>query len=194
MGQNRRRLPHIYPDSASLFVTSSLHGVLPPPFSARPGKLAGGQAFVWMDRQLDMAHSGPMYLRQPAIAQLVVESICKGVSLGHYELYAFVVMANHMHLLIRPQIDPSRLLKSLEGATAREANKLLKRTGEPFWQKESYDHWVRNQAEFERITAYIENNPVKAGLVQLPQDYRWSSAGVEKSLDAARTSAWATLS
>jgi type I restriction enzyme R subunit/putative DNA methylase len=127
-----------------------------------------------------------MYLRQPAIAQLVVESIRIGKQLDHYELYAYVVMANHVHLLIDPQIDPSRLLKSLKGATAREANKLLGRTGEPFWQKESYDHWVRNRDEFERIARYIENNPVKAGLVKVPEEYPWSSASVEKSLDAAR--------
>jgi len=134
-----------------------------------------------------------MYLLQPEIAQVAVVSIHKGVELGHYELGAYVVMANHVHLLIRPKIATDRLLKSLKGATAREANRLLQRTGEPFWQKESYDHWVRNQAEFERIRAYIETNPVKAGLVANPQDYPWSSAGVEKSLDAARTSACATI-
>ncbi|HEY3457032.1 MAG TPA: transposase [Bryobacteraceae bacterium] len=172
-------MPHVYPEDASLFVTWSLHGVLPPSFSARPGKLSGGEAFVWMDRQLDTIRSGPMYLRQPAIAQLVVESIRKGVQLGHYELYAYVVMANHVHILVHPHIEPSKLLKSLKGATAREANKLLGRTGEPFWQKESYDHWVRNQAEFRSIKAYIENNPVKAGLVKLPDQYSWSSASVE---------------
>jgi len=133
-----------------------------------------------------------MYLRQPEIAQIIVVSIHKGVALGHYEPGAYVVMANHVHLLIRPKIATDRLLKSLKGATAREANLLLQRTGEPFWQKESYDHWVRNQAEFDRIRAYIETNPVKAGLVTNPQDYPWSSAGVEKSLDAARTSAYAT--
>ena len=101
-------------------------------------------------------------------------------------------MANHVHVLIHPHVDPSRLLKSLKGATAREANELLGRTGESFWQKESYDHWVRDQAEFERIRLYIENNPVKAGLVNAPERYPWSSASVEKSLDAARKSACAT--
>ena len=61
------------------------------------------------------------------------------------------------------------------------------RTGEPFWQKESDDHWVRDQAEWERIAAYIENNPVQAGLVTRAEDYRWSSArGVARSGDAAR--------
>ena len=75
-----------------------------------------------------------MYLCQPEIAQVVVVSIHKGVELGHYELSAYVVMANHVHLLIRPKITPDRMLKSLKGATAREANRMLQRTGEPFWQ------------------------------------------------------------
>jgi REP element-mobilizing transposase RayT len=91
-----------------------------------------------------------------------------------------------VHLLIHPHIDPSHLLRSIKGATARAANKLLGRTGDSFWQKESYNHWVRNPAEFSRIRNYIENNPVKAGLVDSPELYRWSSASVEKSLDAAR--------
>lgn len=173
-------------------MTWSLHRALPASFGVRPGKLSGGEAFVWMDRQLDMRDSGPMYLRQPAIAEIVVNSIHIGVHLAHYELHAYVVMANHVHLLIHPQIDPSHLLKSLKGSTARAANKLLGRTGESFWQKESYDHWVRNRAELSRIHAYIENNPVKAGLVSSPEQYRWSSATVEKSLDAACKSACAT--
>ena len=70
---------------------------------------------------------------------------------------------------------------------------MLGRTGEAFWQKESYDHWVQNPSEFQKIRMYIEANPVKAGLVRHPQDYPWSSAGVERSLDAARRSACATL-
>ena len=133
-----------------------------------------------------------MYLCQPAIARIVVGSIRKGVELAHFELGAYVVMANHVHLLISPKIPPDRLMKSLKGSTAREANRALGRTGEPFWQKESYHHWVRGPQEFERIRTYIENNPVKAGVVQTPEDFPWSSAGVERSLDAARMSACAT--
>ena len=82
-----------------------------------------------------------------------MDSIQTGVQLNHYELHDYVVMANHVHLLILPKIHPSRLMQSLKGATAREANRLLGRTGEPYWQKESYDRWVRNQAEFLRIRA-----------------------------------------
>ncbi len=99
-------------------------------------------------------------------------------------------MANHIHILLLPHIAPSHLLRSFKGASAREANRLLHRTGEPFWQAESYDHWVRDSEEQGRIVAYIENNPVKAGLVAKAGDYRWSSAGM--SPGAAGTSACAT--
>jgi REP element-mobilizing transposase RayT len=156
-----------------------------------------------MDRRLDLARSGPMFLRQHEVASLVVESLYRGVELGHYELASFVIMANHVHVLLLPLVAPSRLLKSLKGCTAREANRLLGRTGEPFWQRESYDHWVRDEPEWRRISAYIEDNPVRAGLVSRPEDYGWSSAherwrlrsyrpGVDTSVDAARRSACAT--
>jgi hypothetical protein len=59
--------------------------------------------------------------------------------------------------------------------TAREANRILDRTGEAFWQEESYDHWVRDELEWGRIAKDIENNPVGAGLAAKPEDCPWSS-------------------
>jgi hypothetical protein len=53
---------------------------------------------------------------------------------------------------------------------------MLARTGRPFWQWESYDHWVRDARELERIAAYVEGNPVNAGLTVEKSQYRWSSA------------------
>jgi len=97
--------------------------------------------------------------------------------LSYYDLHAFVVMANHVHLLVQPRISPSRFLQTVKGYTARAANRLLAREGQPFWQAESYDHWVRDERESYRIKAYIENNPVRAGLVVSAEDYPWSSAG-----------------
>jgi type I restriction enzyme R subunit/putative DNA methylase len=113
-----------------------------------------------------------MYLRREDIARIVVNSLRRGVELGHHDLRAWVVMPNHVHALLLP----ARLLGGLKGSTAREANQVLGRTGQPFWQAESYDHWVRDALEFERIVNYIENNPVTAGLVARPEDHRWSSA------------------
>lgn len=76
-----------------------------------------------------MASTGPLFLRQEPIASLVARSLHKGEELDHYELGAFVIMANHVHALLLPKVDVSRLM------TAREANRLLGRTGVPFWQK-----------------------------------------------------------
>ena len=134
-----------------------------------------------------------MWLKNEAIAQIAFDCIQRGIALGHYELGAFVILANHVHLLILPRIEPSRLLRGLKGCSAREANKILHRTGEPFWQAESYDHWVRGPQEWQRIAHYIHQNPVKAGIVAAPGDYRWSSAGAGMSPGAAGTSACATI-
>jgi putative DNA methylase len=138
-----------------------------------------------MDRYLDTKRTGPRYLQNPAIATLVAEAIQRGdTPLGHYKLHAYAVMPNHVHLLVTPKIAPSRLLQSLKGFTAREANKLLMRSG-PFWQHESYDHYARNAEQFHRIKAYIEQNPVKAGLCNQPEQYKWSSASSASSQLAA---------
>jgi len=58
----------------------------------------------------------------------------------------------------------------VKGATARAVNKILGRSGKYFWQDESFDHWIRNGAEIERVRTYIERNPVKAGLTRRVDD------------------------
>ena len=66
-------------------------------------------------------------------------------------------------------------MHSLKSYTAHRANQLLQRTG-AFWQRESYDHWVRDDDELERIVSYIARNPVTAGLCAEPHLWRYSSA------------------
>ena len=172
----RRRLPHVRPDGRWLFVTWHLHGAVPHGVYPPTNLKTAGQVFVWVDRYLDLTRVGPRFLARPEIARIVVESLRTGVDLGHFELGAYVVMGNHVHALLRPLIAAERLMQSMKGSTARRANLVLGRTGETFWQRESYDHWVRDEAEFGRIVRYIEENPVKAGIVRRAEDYRWSSA------------------
>ena len=130
-----------------------------------------------MDRLLDETTSGAFYLRQPAIAKMIVEAIEYNASaLQHYLLRAYVVMPNHVHLLATPAVAVPKLTRSLKGITAKRANEILALTGHPFWQEESYDHLIRNKQEFERIQKYIEENPVRAGLAGEPGEYQWSSA------------------
>jgi hypothetical protein len=53
----------------------------------------------------------------------------------------------------------------------------LGRRGKPFWQDETFDHWVRNEREYGKIRFYIEYNPVAAGLVKRPEEWRWRAGG-----------------
>src|SRR5580658_2125772 len=100
---------------------------------------------------LDEAHSGPFYLRESAIADMIVEAIQYNATiLRHYALHAFVVMPNHVHLLATPAIALPKLTKSLKGITAKRANAMLALAGTKFWQEKSYDHLVRSAHEFGR--------------------------------------------
>ena len=74
-----RRLPHSYPADRWLFITWHLYGSLPASQYPMPHNASAGQAFVWIDRQLDRASSGPVFLRQQTVAQLVRDSIQRGV-------------------------------------------------------------------------------------------------------------------
>jgi REP element-mobilizing transposase RayT len=205
----RRNLPHWQPPGATFFITCRLDGSLPASALRRieetrnllMRELARAneteqdrkirhykKLFAMMDAMLDKADYGPLWLRQKPIADLVEETLLTRNRVT-YALYAYVVMPNHIHIFLRPQIKRQatetaeaeyypleEITRLLKGYTARQANLLLNRTGHPFWQQESYDHWARNEEEFHRIIAYIENNPVKAGLVSKPEDWLWSSA------------------
>jgi REP element-mobilizing transposase RayT len=124
---------------------------------------------------LDTAGSGPRHLQRPEIATLIRDSILHGARCD-YDLHAWVIMPNHVHLLITPRTEAAPFLRRLKGYSARQANLMLERTGEPFWQDESYDHLVRSGEEYRRILRYIVNNPVRAGLVQNIEEFPWSSA------------------
>jgi len=87
------------------------------------------------------------------------------------------VMPNHVHMLITPRTISKHWLGPLKGFTGLTANRILGRSG-PFWQGESYDHLVRDSSEFRKISAYIADNPVRAGLAADPERYPWSGGGL----------------
>ena len=179
----RRKLPHWVPEDKALFVTWRLHGSLPEEArerqeSSRLLQPFPSDDFLACDLQLDQAKRGPLWLKEPRIAGIIEEALHHGETVQKlYALWAYVVMPNHVHVLLTAGGSLERVTKTLKGYTARQANKILGRTGHRFWQAESYDHWVRSEEEFSRIVAYIEHNPVSAGLVQRPEDWPWSSAG-----------------
>ena len=175
MSYYRRNLPHWHPEGASIFLTWSLHGAHI--CQQRESTSDPGQAFLTYDSFLDKAVSGPKWLREPTIARCVIDALQFGEQqLALYKLAAFCLMPNHVHAVIEPCVSVSRITKSIKGFTARKANLLLGRTGERFWQDESYDHWIRNETEWNRIVRYIERNPVAAGLVETAEQWPWSSA------------------
>ena len=177
MKHYERRLPHWDVVGQPLFVTFRLYGTLPASRVFPPERLSSAKAFVAMDRILDAARHGPAYLGRPEIAELVVNALFAGeCTFLRYELHAFVVMPNHVHVLVTPGVPSTKWLGPLKGFTAHAANRLLGFAGKHFWQDESYDHLVRDEREFGRILTYIECNPVKAGLVDAGDRFRWSSA------------------
>ena len=93
-----------------------------------------------------------------------------------YDLLAYCVMPNHVHLVCtvqRNDIPLYKILQSLKRHTARQSNQLLNREG-AFWHAESYDHVIRNGEELERTLWYVLFNPVKAGLVHSWEGWQWS--------------------
>ena len=157
----RRKLPHWHPESASIFLTWRLFGSLPRQAARDARQKDSGRAFVEIDRLLDRAVHGPQWLRDPRLAGLVTDALEHGDRVQRrYDLIAYVVMSNHVHALLSPIADLPLITRAIKGITARGANQILKRTGQPFWQHESFDHWVRNDFERRRIIGYIKANPV----------------------------------
>ncbi|MGH2543445.1 MAG: REP-associated tyrosine transposase [Ardenticatenaceae bacterium] len=198
----RRNLPHVQPPGATFFVTTRLVGTVPVEAAERLATVrqetyarvsclpdadqraiqkyrAQRRWFGQWDSLLDQAVYGPTWLADPRIARLVSDSL-HFLHGRRYELEALCIMPNHLHLLMTPlqKEDGSyqaltAIMHSLKSYTANQANRLLSRKG-AFWQHESYDHFVRDSKEQERILAYILNNPVKAGLVEAWQEWEWT--------------------
>jgi REP element-mobilizing transposase RayT len=181
-----RHLPHWQPEDAALFVTWRLHGSFPRTVTVLKDQSAG-KAFVAMDRELDKAATGRRWLQDQRVAQCVADTLQYGEKqLGLYELLAWVLMVNHVHILIDPKAERQRITRSIKSFSARRANAILGRTGQPFWKEESYDRWARGPKEMGKIVQYIEQNPVTAGLVERAEDWRWSSACVAPERQAGR--------
>ena len=176
--RNRGWLPHWEAEGATYFVTFRLHDSLPKHVLSglidrnsrralpRDKSRAGNVRTV--EKYLDQG-SGACYLNEPAIAELVQQSIFwhEGKC---YRLIAWAVVPNHVHLVFRaiPGHSLGEIVQSLKSFTAKKANTLLRRTG-GFWQREYYDRLIRNDGELDRAIRYVLNNPENAGLT----DWKW---------------------
>ena len=138
------------------------------------------ELFKWYAAEVDGAldqHTGAAWLRQPLIADLVANAL-RHFDGTRYTLHTWCVMPNHVHAVVRPlgahALDA--ILHSWKSFTATAANRKLGRVGRRFWQHESYDHWIRDDADFAHCVRYTEENPVKARLCGSVEDWPWSSA------------------
>ncbi len=207
----KRNLPHIHPADSIFFITFRLANSLPahvleqlhkekeehyyhlkkqlsPRKQSEQKYILEKLYYGKFDRLLDRPTDGPLWLKNPRIAQIVADKL-QELDGKRFSILAYCIMANHVHLLIDttgyreisskhgdgktknyPLADTMRLLK---GSTARFCNLALKRQGQ-FWHHESYDHVVRDDDELNRIIEYILNNPVKAGLVKHWQEWEFT--------------------
>jgi REP element-mobilizing transposase RayT len=203
-----RNLPHLQYIGATFFVTFRLKGSLPAGVvqqliaerdqaiqilnKKNRDDLANGiyheqkRYLARIDRTLDACQHGPDWLKRPDVAALVANRIQEFDGKA-YELLAYCIMPNHVHLVVNTanQVDNLQseetitstnyqqlyaTLALLKGGSAFRVNQLMGRRG-AFWQPESYDHYVRDAAELTRIIHYVLQNPVKAGLVDNWEDW-----------------------
>jgi REP element-mobilizing transposase RayT len=129
-----------------------------------------------IESYLDAGH-GACYLQEPGIASLV-ESALHHFDRARYHLIAWVVMPNHVHVIIRtlPGYSLGAVVHSWKSFTAKQANRLLGRTG-PFWQVDYFDRVIRDERHLSAAVQYVHHNPEKAGLVDRAEDWPYSSIG-----------------
>ena len=118
---------------------------------------------------------GECHLWRQEIAELV-EGALRFRHGVEYDLRAWVVMPNHVHVVFQVRDVPiGRLIGGWKSYTAKEANRVLAREGK-LWQEDYWDTYMRDEGQEGRARRYIENNPTKARLVAFSRDWPWSSA------------------
>jgi REP element-mobilizing transposase RayT len=119
---------------------------------------------------------GACLLREPAFASIVESALLHGEG-DRYELIAWVIMPNHVHALIAPAADHvlPAIVHTWKSWTAKAINRGRDGGGQ-VWQREYFDRFIRDDGHLAATIAYIEENPVKAGLVVEPADWRFGSA------------------
>ena len=129
--------------------------------------------------QYEDAGIGQCFFKDDRIAQIVKDALYY-YNGKRYNLIRWCIMPNHVHILIEiiGEWSVATILKDWKSYTAHEANNVLGRKGD-FWMAEYFDRYIRNIDHYRNAIDYIDNNPVKAGLVAEPQQWKWCSAGYD---------------
>ena len=174
--RSRGYLPHFDMPNLVQHLVFRLADSLPAKISEDIARSRHDDHVVAFDAVLDAGH-GSRDLARPEIASLVQTALI-GFDGARYRLGAWCVMPNHVHVLvvIKPGYALDRIVHSWKSYTAKEANRVLGRVGR-FWAPEYFDRFMRDDEHLASTAAYIEGNPVKAGLCESVGDWRFSSAG-----------------
>ena len=179
----RGYLPHVDAEGSTQFITFRLADSMPQHLLRQwraelsAGEITDAGVRKRIEHFLDSGY-GSCALRDRRIANEVRETLIKWNG-TRYRLIAWVIMPNHVHLLIEmlEGYPLSDVMHSIKSYTAHEANKISGRKGR-FWSVESFDRYIRDVRHFRNTVDYIENNPVKAGLCGRAEDWEFSSAYV----------------
>ncbi|NLG50547.1 MAG: transposase [Chloroflexi bacterium] len=189
-GYSRGYLPHLDQPGVLQAITFRLADSMPATRRAEWEELIhirdAAQQRARLQHYLDAGYGACWLVRTP-IARLVEEALLRFDG-QRYRLLAWVIMPNHVHVLIEtlPGHPLDHILHSWKSFTASKANAILGRKG-AFWHRDYYDRYIRDERHLERAVLYMHNNPVQAGLVDKPQDWPFGSARLVDSLDATTT-------
>jgi REP element-mobilizing transposase RayT len=160
--------------------------------------------FKQIDKLLDAAETGPKFMTSRNCARICQEQIHRFDG-KLYHLLAYTIMSNHIHLLIDTSVQLENLeindfvmksnfktldkiLKRIKGASAHLCNQELGRRGQ-FWERESFDTYIRSEKMLNNVLSYILENPVKVGLVKHWSEYEWNYvADLEDQYASSKTS------
>ena len=168
--------PHLYKPGCTYFITTRLaDAVIPWPercLQIRDEEFSPEELMEGVDPPLCL---GSCVLGRPDVAELIQGALLYYAE-QRYQLHAWCIMPNHVHIVMETLDSwlPDRILKDWKGYTAREANKLLGRSG-TFWERESFDHLVRTLSSLLKFVAYNQLNPVTAGMCAATADWPYSS-------------------
>jgi len=181
-----RALPHFEAEGLAQAVTFRLQGSLPPglveawdaQLSQHPPAMRQRVLQRRVELYLDAGDpTGETWLARPDIAGKVCGAF-RFFDRVRYDLHAWVVMSNHAHVFFTPKPGflMSDIVRSWKSFSGKEANRILGRQGVPFWHRDYFDRYIRDDEHFARVMDYIANNPVKAGLCARAEEWPWSSA------------------
>ncbi|MDE2127904.1 MAG: transposase [Armatimonadetes bacterium] len=178
---SRGYLPHFDGGAVAQFITYRLYGTVPTSLIEQwkeaaaanpsgPRNLVARNIEAYAD-----ANCGSALLSDPALARIVECGLLQYDAV-RYHLHAWVVMPNHIHALITPmpEVSLSTIIRAWKVASARSINAVLERSGS-IWAPDYFDRFIRDERHMASTIAYIDRNPVKAGLCCVPEEWPFGS-------------------